>query len=697
MSKVREDDCFIKVRYGKILCCGAGAAGKTNFFNLLMEENFQPHHISTVLAKPQQVAMKAWVSESGDKEVTFSKMDIDSEIDQLSQYLPEKYTRPPTQIDARPTDKKSILESVKAENYTIAEDIICSKFTDKIDSEIKKQPQLKEIWDILTFMDTGGQPQFISMLPAVNSFSMITFIVHKMTGGKTSLTEKVMVKHGNKSGRESFKPHAREYTYHELIKTLMSYANSMVLADKKFLDIFKENESRDYENASSISFIGTHSNHVSESDIKEIDDELTEIIKHAGTGNIKAMLNTNYECLVPVDNETQGKDSTQICINDRKYTDPSRIRKYIHKCLKKQDKYSVPIRWLLLELEIRKVCINRNCSFITYDEVLKISFDKNLGEERFVKNGLRFNHLLGVLLYFEEVEGMRELVITDHQWLFNRLTDIVLYSFEDNYEKYTDCVNCKEKGIFKETMLDELEINTDFDKAEVNIKNIDPKQSFLNLLQHLRIIAPLNEDLSQYFMPSLLKSCDLTNLQEKFPGTSNFVTEANTIIVSEPLLIQLKSIDNTNSFPRGIFCFLVVQLIHCTKWELYGQAYDNLLCFIKKDTAHYITLIDRIFFLEVQVTHDSDQCIPVHAEVFDTVDHALHEIGSKLNIIIKLQYGFWCKKCNSSKKAHISLFEKEHKDYCYCSDNKPSELELSHKVWFKPLKVCRYIHMHVCT
>ena len=27
-----------------------------------------------------------------------------------------------------------------------------------------------EVWDILTFMDTGGQPQYISMLPAVNSF-----------------------------------------------------------------------------------------------------------------------------------------------------------------------------------------------------------------------------------------------------------------------------------------------------------------------------------------------------------------------------------------------------------------------------------------------------------------------------------------------------------------------------------------------
>ena len=197
-------------------------------------------------------------------------------------------------------------------------------------------------------------------------------------------------------------------------------------------------------------------------------------------------------------------------------------------------------------------------------------------------------------------------------------------------------------------------------------------------------------------MPSLLNSCYLTNLQEKFPGTSKFVTEAETIIDSEPLLIQFKSIDNTNSFPRGIFCFLVVQLIHCTKWVLYGQAHDNLLSFIKKDTAHYITLTDRIFFLEVQVTHKSDHCVPIHAEVFDTIVIALLEIGNRLEIKIELQYGFWCKECTKPEETHISLFKKEHKDYCYCTDDKPTKLEMSHKVWLKSFKVSS-LHNYICT
>ena len=57
MWKAREDGCSIKVRYGKVLFCGANGAGKTNFSNLLLEEEFSPKHVSTEVAKPQQATV----------------------------------------------------------------------------------------------------------------------------------------------------------------------------------------------------------------------------------------------------------------------------------------------------------------------------------------------------------------------------------------------------------------------------------------------------------------------------------------------------------------------------------------------------------------------------------------------------------------------------------------------------------------
>ena len=94
MWKAREDGYTIQVRYGKILFCGANGAGKTNFCNLLLKEEFNYKHISTEVANPQQatIAIKAQVSKhDNDSEVVFEKMDIDQEIFQLMSYLPKKY------------------------------------------------------------------------------------------------------------------------------------------------------------------------------------------------------------------------------------------------------------------------------------------------------------------------------------------------------------------------------------------------------------------------------------------------------------------------------------------------------------------------------------------------------------------------------------------------------------------------------
>ena len=95
MLKARDAKYSVPICYGKVLFCGAAAAGKSNFLNLLMKEDFQPLHISTEVLKPQQVtiAVKAVIS-SNDDEVEFQRMQIDDEILQLESYLPKKYNVP---------------------------------------------------------------------------------------------------------------------------------------------------------------------------------------------------------------------------------------------------------------------------------------------------------------------------------------------------------------------------------------------------------------------------------------------------------------------------------------------------------------------------------------------------------------------------------------------------------------------------
>ena len=720
MLKARDAKYSVPIRYGKVLFCGAAAAGKSNFLNLLMKEEFQKLHISTEVLKPQQVtiAMKAVIS-SNDDEVEFQRMQIDDEILQLESYLPKKYNAPTAPLQKFPLQvpshkpaagnlsKRYTTSTASSQKNPLYSPTHHSQYKPPADNSklalanVEKNTRKLnkksrgEVWDILTFMDTGGQPQFISMLPAVNSFAMITFIVHKMeAGAQNSFNKIVKVQYGNEKGEISYKPHPHKYTYLQLIETLISYASNILPPNTKFLDKVKI-ETKKYENTKSILLTGTHSGNdqLSEDDLKKSDEELTKVVNKSGVNHIKPKLNKNYQFLVPIDNKIQGKNSeSQVTKeNPRRYTDPSYIRKYIQKFLNYQDEIHIPIKWLLLELEMRKICQQRNCNLMSYYDVLKLAKERKLGyngefgddvdidSEQFIKQGLRFHHSFGILLYFEDVEGMQKLVITNHQWLFNKLSKIVEYSFIcDTLEEMKDLEN----GIFKRTLLDSgcLDINKDFEESHIDVKLVNPIKAFLKLLEHLRIAAPLNEQGIKYFMPCILDSCELSDLKEKVPQYM-----ANDI---EPLLIQFKSTDNKiSSFPRGVFCFLVVELMMSMKWEPCGQACVNLITLFKKDSPHFITLIDRIFCLEVHVTYKKDNNI--HDEVREVINKSLLTVGKKLKMDCILCHGFTCHSCQHLEEIHISYLSEDIENYCWCNKKSVTDLTDSHNLWLTTyFKVC---------
>ena len=662
--QARDANHTILVRYGKVFFCGAGGTGKSNFLNLLMKDPFEPIHKSTDLSKPQQVTMKAQVSD----EVEFEKMDIDKEILLLTSYLQPIATlseEVPSQDD-EPTG-------------TSTADSEFALFNVNPNQKISKKPG--KMWDILTFVDTGGQPQFINMLPVVNSFAMITFIVHDMSKG---LHKPVEVIHKNEEGKDFYKSYEEKYTNLVLIKTLISYANSIILPNYKFLDDLKEkigNGSRDFggKTFTLISLVGTHSDKIPEEDTDKIDKKLVEVLKPSGVGKkIKRGLNKNYKFLVPVDNEKQSEaHGTGEECNKKQFTDPSIIRQHIHTQLQKQDRFPVPIHWLLLELEIRKKCGGKK--FISYDDVLELSKEKKLGNKDYVNKALRFHHLFGVLLYFEKVEGMKDLIITDHKWLFDKLTKIVIYSKKVELDTEDECVDHEESGILTVAVLDQLELDTDFDIAKINIKN--PKEAFPGLLKYLRIVAVINktsEKPERLFMPVLLEGRDFSCVQEKSP-------QANKKNKTTPLLIQFKSSDGTDLFPRGVFCFLVVELINSTGSVPCDQAYNNCVTLINKAMGVYITLSDRISVLEVRVrpvTAKVDLDAAVHRKIFNMIDKSLVGFGEEFNISVKLNYGFICKgeEC-CGKELHISLVENE--KISYCINKKPTTLDKEHNLWLE--------------
>ena len=711
MLQARENGQTINVRYGKAILVGSSAAGKSSFFRLMMKKEHQPQHISTGLANSLQLtfATKVDVSTSGEQ-VEFLQLDLEKEINELQSRLQESQTHD----NASHVQLGEVIENHDISTHVkIAHSEVIEKYDNSTHAKIAHseviekantiftsvekemaasvtirnvpRKSLQETWDILTFIDSGGQPQYITMLPAVNSSAMITFVVYNMKGGVEGLDSPVVVAHGDEKGNPTFPPYSIKCTNLELIKTLMTMTNNRFVHKKSFLDKVCVKKGNSF---SFLSFIGTHQDEVCEDMATNLSKVFDLVVSE---GDIQHVWIHQNKYLIPVDNTSSGT------ANEDKHA--AFIRKELYNLIQKQDIYSVPIVWVLLELEIRKVCKETKRSFITYNEIRELCKQRKLGsDEEFIKNALRFHHLFGVLLYYEEVDGMRDLVITDHQWLLDNLTKIVYYS----YSEFSDTKvheDFEHKGIFNETLLEKIDVGDESIQTFGIDRTFDVKKSFLNLLGHLRIIAPLVEQkyTVRYFMPSLLSMCNPASLQGILCKYGKCETKGSCNI--EPLLIQFTSSSHdecgsvsSNGFgalPRGVFCCLVVELMQKSiEWRPQwskdeNELFCNLVTFYASNNQCYVTLIDKIFYLEVQIRSKEKIHPSLFFRIRVIITKALKKVGEKLSLYkFSLSYGFLCYECGGVSREHMTTVLSKNNE-AFCHYDKPTLLNFSHKVWLE--------------
>ena len=91
LNKAKRDHGIIPVRFLKIIVAGLGAAGKTNFINLLMKKKFNIHHHSTnVVHANHAVSFRTATYQESckvDDEVTWVELDSELEIGYLQAVL----------------------------------------------------------------------------------------------------------------------------------------------------------------------------------------------------------------------------------------------------------------------------------------------------------------------------------------------------------------------------------------------------------------------------------------------------------------------------------------------------------------------------------------------------------------------------------------------------------------------------------
>ncbi|XP_065900760.1 uncharacterized protein [Dysidea avara] len=651
LHKAQKLHGTIPIRYLNIFVTGSGATGKTSFVNLLLQKKFNAIHDNTnVVHNSHAVSVRmsagssdnvSWMQYSSNfkmsllrstlisresTEVPWIPVEEKDEASNTIQSEPSK-TSDEQQYNSPAQQDDSLVEQVAGQLLKSDKDSMMLPFHSSTIPTIVHQTG--EALNIINVLDTGGQPQYVHLLPTLDINPTVNFVVHDLS---KNLDDEVLVE-CSQHGRHTFAPYHLRYSNLDMIKLLMSSANDALERSPSAIPHIVTNAGKNKR--SHICLVGTHADKVSPEVGLKTADKLAATV---GNAQCKASVWETAEgkVLFSVDNTTAGSLNSEDPVADV-------IRSRVESLSAEKEVYELPITWVLFELEIRDACAKQQKSYIPFDNCVSIAKEAGLiSDVEEVRSALLHHHSLGVLLYFSEVPGLCNYVITDHQWWFDKLSSLVCVTFQQDSPTNQAVQKLKYEGLFSVDFLRHIEwkddINQDF---------------FLSLLAHKKIIAPVvkEKDEGVYFMPFVLPTFTLQQKDEILPGYGQ--------LLGESLLFQFRS----GVLPRGLFCSLVVELLQSLPngWYPYfshggvHHTFSNLITFSLPD-GYSLSLFDKVSYLEVQMRHiDNTSPTPTHGKASNHLASALKEVCAHLNFDYeRLQYGFLC-QCGKTNEDHIAV------------------------------------------
>jgi len=515
--------------------------------------------------------------------------------------------------------------------------------------DIAKQ-KLEGAWT-LYLTDTGGQPEFQEILPALISGPTVFIVVFNLL---TGLDEKFEVKYVRQSGVSS-KPYTSAFTLRKaLLKMLAGIACTAQCGGNA---------------KSKVLLIGTHKDQVTEEKIREIDEQLQSMLKGTAFYEEDLIEYANRDerrMLFTVNNLSQDSEETvEIRAAIQKIGGKQKGKQYSFKV-------KIPATWLAFYLTLRKL----QRRVLSYEECFPIARKCGIEARDELDNALFFLHTrLGVVRHFQ-VDGLRDIVIKDPQLIFDKITELILETFtfadvpgQERFEK---------EGFFQARF---IEVISQDERSELftSIK-------LVQLLKHLNIIATLKNPKGEleYFMPCALRQ----DPQQACVHSSSSLA---------PLVFKF----NCGYCPLGLFSALAVYLTQnkmdsLYDWELRQNLvfknhcefkvgpYKDVVALTAKDT-HFAVSVTKVYKGQRDRSCKLDiLCCEVRSCIEKGISEASAMMHYKCNATYRL--GFYCNCAPSYPENHITIIQDEKLGVLEClAADATHEVLSEHRVWLSQL------------
>ena len=496
----------------------------------------------------------------------------------------------------------------------------------------------------LYLTDSGGQPEFQELLPALVVGPCVFFVVFPL---HKDLNSRYEVEYERPDAGKKIHKYTSSLTIKEDIMRSLA-----TIASTKYKNIYGEEVT---EVDPRVLFVATFKDMVPEKEVcQRTLKELQDFVKETEAFRRGMIVDASETQMVFTINNTSDEEAEK---------DAKNIRDAFEK-LTGCFKVSTPSPWLIFSILVQHVYGKGNDmqhehgkhSVISYDECFKLAQECGIKTSDTFEAALQFLHKqTGVLHYYKEPLEFSHIVIRDPQHLLSKVNQLVERTF--NFEK-TQCTQRTEdfnRGIFKRRDYEML-------TKESSSSKLTPSM-LLKLLEHRNVIVPLNDG-ERYFMP-----CAIAHLDE---ASSSHPTQSPTI---PPLLITFKS----GYCPKGLFGTLVAciankQVANCTLNLDEAKIYRDQICFM---------LGLRRLLLRFNPTYIYIEVIPYSTDNSLTTD--LCTLCNNVRKFIEVNITEACSKLHYSNSANYGL-----SFICQCSGE-----DMLHPAEFRPDPVSG--HFFLCT
>ena len=521
----------------------------------------------------------------------------------------------------------------------------------------------------LRIEDTGGQPEFMDMLPALTNGPGLYLIFFNL---QWNLKKEFKVFYQHPSGKTTT-PEESKITLEEmLLSTLSSISCSNASVNLLRDEETNSSDMREIlESSKSVAFlVGTHKDKVTEEEIAQFDKDLQSIIR--GTDFFEKGLvkfSSEGKLIVAMDNMKGGVEEVKA------------IREMLDSAMERHFKpLRIPALWLLLNLCLAQTK-KRTASM---KSVLELSSQFNMSPKE-TKVALWFlHHHAGVMMYFPNVPLLQDLVILDTQVVYDSVTFLILRAMSFGNVGQACSEKFRETGQF---VLKDLVSAM----SRISVEDIIPPEKLIALLEFLHIIAPIprvqgsqsstQEQEPVYLMPCVLRTANKEELDAICHNQSHPQCVA-------PLMVRYKC----GFVPLGIFPALIASLISNKSFSLVErgmmknkvqfryQPLKILVSFLYYP-RFYAIVLSELFVTEREV---HKECVAIRQQVVA----ALEQVGSHMNYgnFVNYQFAFECP--SHPGKEHLCVVDEEPEvtKLMECledlKDKKPEKMGSVHTVWW---------------